>query len=69
MITEEIIVNGERKTIVVKIPDDLREEYYEDDLENTADFSETLSKNENFEDLEDTLDLSPILSKDEYNNG
>ena len=42
MITKEIVINGKKEIIVVKIPDELKEDYIADDLEKTKDLSEII---------------------------
>lgn len=44
MKTEEIIVDGEKKTIVVELPDDFKEDYVNVDLENTIELDEIVSE-------------------------
>ena len=42
MITKEIIVNGKKEIIVVKIPEELKEDYIDDDLEKTKELNEII---------------------------
>lgn len=44
MITKEITINGKKEIIVVKIPEELKEDYIETELDDTIDLSETVQK-------------------------
>ena len=48
MVTEDIIVDGKKETIIIKLPDDEYEDYQDDNLADTAvldDVVEELRKN------------------------
>lgn len=47
METEEIIVNGKKETIIIKLPEDYYEDYEDINLDNTIDLKEVLEQVEN----------------------
>jgi len=49
MVTEEIVVNGKKETIVVKLPEDEYEDYIDINVDDTMDISEIIEEISNNE--------------------